>query len=157
MTKEEFGRRVAGMMGTLYRVCYAQFCRQCDREDAVQEALRRAWEKRDTLRDERMFQTWLIRILLNECHSVQRRSGRMVLMAELPEGVAPPEADGALHDLLMALPDKLRIPVVLHYMEGYTIAECAEMIRIPQSMAKARLRAARLRLRDGLSGEVLEG
>ena len=50
MTKEEFGRRVAGMMGTLYRVCYAQFCRQCDREDAVQEALRRAWEKRDTLR-----------------------------------------------------------------------------------------------------------
>lgn len=57
VTKEVFVSRVEEMIPVLYRVCRAHFCLPQDREDAVQEALVRAWEKRDTLRDERYMQT----------------------------------------------------------------------------------------------------
>lgn len=40
MSDEEFAERVTAMTQTLYRVCYAQLSQACDREDAVQEALR---------------------------------------------------------------------------------------------------------------------
>ena len=77
MSDEEFAERIAAMTQTLYRVCYAQLSQPCDREDAVQEALRKCWQKRGQLRDARYLQTWVIRVLLNECHNIQRRSARL--------------------------------------------------------------------------------
>ena len=77
MSDEEFAERVTAMTQTLYRVCYAQLSQACDREDAVQEALRKCWQKRGQLRDARYLQTWVIRVLLNECHNIQRRAARL--------------------------------------------------------------------------------
>ena len=45
MTKEEFSRRIIAMTDTLYRVAWSQLSQSADREDAVQETIRRAWEK----------------------------------------------------------------------------------------------------------------
>ena len=66
MRNEEVTQAILGMTDTLYRVACAQLRQRADREDAVQECLRKAWEKRHLLRDERYLQTWVIRILLNE-------------------------------------------------------------------------------------------
>lgn len=66
MQNEDFTQAILGMTDTLYRVASTQLHQQADREDAVQECLRKAWEKRHRLRDERYLQTWVIRILLNE-------------------------------------------------------------------------------------------
>ena len=63
MTKEEFAQRIVAMTEVLHRVAWSQLGQAADREDAVQETIRRAWEKRDRLRDERYMQTWVIRIL----------------------------------------------------------------------------------------------
>ena len=73
VSNEEFTRAILDMTNTLYRVAATQLRQRADREDAVQECLRKAWEKRHRLRDERYLQTWVIRILLNECHTIQRR------------------------------------------------------------------------------------
>lgn len=73
MQNEDFTRAILSMTDTLYRVAATQLRTPADREDAVQECLRKAWEKRNTLRQERYLQTWVIRILLNECHTIQRR------------------------------------------------------------------------------------
>ncbi|MCL1855275.1 MAG: RNA polymerase sigma factor, partial [Clostridia bacterium] len=64
MTSAEFGVRIVEMQETLYRVCYSILPRACDREDAVQECIRIAWQKQGSLRDERYLQTWVIRILI---------------------------------------------------------------------------------------------
>lgn len=50
MTSQEFTDRIAALLPVLYRICASQFREGCDREDAVQEALRRAWEKAGALR-----------------------------------------------------------------------------------------------------------
>ena len=137
--------------------------------DAVQETLRKCWQKRGQLRDERYLQTWVVRVLLNECHSIQRRSARVQPAEQLPERAVSPQpmGQGRLHDALLALPEKLRMPLVLYYMEGYSVEETASMLRVPQGTVKTRLRKGRQELKKlllvpentigGLSHETYEG
>ena len=154
MTSEAFSERIVPMMQTLYRVCYSMLDRPCDREDAVQEALKKAWEKRDRLREPRYMQTWVIRILINECHNIQSRGRREHFFDEPPERVAPPDAASAVLDALLGLPAKLRLPVVLHYMEGYPVEDVARMLRLPVGTVKSRMAKARALLKDLLTEEA---
>jgi len=154
MNGEEFERRTLGMTATLYRVGYAMLSSPPDREDAVQEALKRAWEKRGRLRDERYFETWVVRILINVCRDLYRRKRRETPVADLPERAAPPGADPDLHDAILRLPEALRLPLVLHYMEGYGVSEIAGMLRLPGGTVKTRLRKARSLLKRMLYEEV---
>ena len=156
MTSDEFTRRVSAMRQTLYRVCRTQLTEPADRDDAVQEAIFRAWQKRDTLRDARYFETWFIRILLNRCHDLQRQRRRFS-PTEPPE---PPATDDvrsqALMDALAALEEGQRLCVLLHYIEGYSVKETAKMLGIGESCAKLRLLRGRKKLRELLSEEAFE-
>ncbi len=155
MTASEFSNQVILMEPMLYRVAYGLLLNRTDCADAVQEALLRAWEKRNTLRDESLFRTWLTRILINECYSMLRRRKRAVPLDEVPEPVAPPDADRELHDAIARLDKKLRLPVVLHYMEGYSVSEAAAILHLPAGTVKTRLFKARKILRLQLIDEDL--
>ncbi|MBO4883782.1 MAG: sigma-70 family RNA polymerase sigma factor [Clostridia bacterium] len=153
MDSHEFAGRVEAMQGALYRVAYGLLLNRADCADAVQEALARAWEKRRSLREEAYFETWLTRILINECYSMLRRRKTTLPIDSLPEPAAPPDADPALHDAVARLDRKLRLPVVLHYMEGYPVRDIARMLRLPSGTVKTRLARARALLRIQLSDE----
>ena len=155
MTTEEFGKRIVDMQETLYRVCYSMLPQACDREDAVQECIRIAWQKIGSLRDERLLQTWVIRILIHECYAVSERRKREYPTDVLPERVAPPDADAGLHDALMALPASLRLPVTLHYLEGCSLFEVARILRLPTGTVKSRLNRARKQLKAFMQGEEM--
>ena len=98
--------------------------------------------------------TWLVRILINECYNIHRRRAREA-PGELPERAAPPGADRELHDALMRLPEEVRTPIVLHYMEGYPIGEIASALRLAQGTVKSRMRRGRAMLKKLLSEEEL--
>ncbi len=153
MTSDEFARRVTDMTQTLYRVSRTMLASGADREDAVAEAIRRAWERRGSLRDERYVETWVIRILINVCRNVMRRRGREVPVDPVPEREAP-RTEAELRGAVLQLPENLRLPIVLHYTEGYEVAEIARMLRLPSGTVKTRMRKARALLRAMLSEEV---
>ncbi len=141
------------MMQTLYRVSYTQLSQSCDRDEAVQECLYKAWKKRHQLKDERHMQTWVIRILINECHNIQRKRRRELPLGELPERVAPADTDVELHDALFSLDEKLRLPILLHYIEGFSIKEVAQILRMPQGTVKSRMLRGRQKLKKILCEE----
>ena len=155
MTAEEFARRVEALKPVIYRVCRAQLTGVHDREDAAQEAIIRAWEKQDGLREARFFETWFIRILINACHDIQRRNRRLVAMDAPPEPEPQPEHRD-LYLALMALQEKQRLCVLLHYIEGYSVREVARMLGIGESAVKVRLMRGRKKLRQMLSEEVFK-
>ena len=157
MDSREFAQRVEAMQGALYRVAYGLLLNRADCADAVQEALLRAWEKRGSLRETAYFETWLTRILINECYGMLRRRRAALPLDGLPEPAAPPDADPALHDAIARLDRKLRLPVVLHYMEGYGVDDIARMLRVPSGTIKTRLARARALLRLQLTDEHEEG
>ena len=156
MDSREFAQRVEAMQGALYRVAYGLLLNRADCADAVQEALLRAWEKRGTLREKAYFGTWLTRILINECYGMLRRLLAAPPLYGLPEPAAPPDADPALHDAIARLDRKLRLPVVLHYMEGYGVDDIARMLRVPSGTIKTRLARARALLRLQLTDDEHE-
>lgn len=156
MDRDEFSRRIIAMLPVLHRIAWSQLRNAADREDAVQETIRRAWEKRGRLREERYMQTWVIRILLNVCDTLRRRAGRMIPAEQLPQSGGAAIRETPLLDALMALEEKYRLPLQLRYVEGYTVAETARMLRLPEGTVKSRLARGRDRLRAAINEEVFE-
>lgn len=154
MDKEEFTRRLLPAEQMLYRVARTMLPCDADCADAVQEAVFRAWQRLDTLREDAFFQTWLTRILINTCRTHQRRARRYVLSddpARHAQETPPP--DPGVRDALLALPQALRLAATLHYIEGFSVREIARMTRCPEGTVKYRLHDARRRLRLELTDD----
>lgn len=156
VTDEEFAQRIAALRDALYRVTCFQLPQRADREDAVQETIRKAWEKRDGLRDDSLLKTWVIRILLNECHDIRARNQRALPTEELPGLQSPPPEHNALNESIARLDDVHRLPIQLHYIEGYSIDEVAQMLQIPSGTVKSRLSRGRAKLRTLLDEEEID-
>lgn len=153
MTKEEFERRIVEMQGTLYRVSATLLRSHFDREDAISETVIKALSRRERLRDDRAMQSWVIRILINECRAVYRRRARETPSDTLPEPECPPDANADVLHALASLPESLRLCLTLHYSEGYAVNEIARMLRAPAGTVKSRLFRARALLRGRLHDE----
>ncbi len=145
MDKQEVTRRVLEAEDTLYRVAWSILRNDADCQDAVQEAVLRAWERLYTLREPRYFRTWLIRILIRECCQIRKAGSRLLPLEALPETAAPEHS--TIFREIQVLPEPLRLPVVLHYIEGYAVAEVGELLRLPAGTVKSRLSRARRVLR----------
>ena len=157
MTGEAFAKAVTEMTQTLYRVSCSQLPNEADREDAVQEALRRAWEKRGSLRNEEYLRTWVVRILLNVCHDIQREGKRMIPAEEIPGPDVPSAEEPVdLKECLLRLDERERIPILLYYLEGFDIGQIAAVLRIPRGTVKSRLHRGREQLRTICREEVFE-
>lgn len=155
MDKTEFADRILAMREMLYRVSYSILPNPHDQDDAVQECIKRALIKRETLRNDAHLKTWITRILINECNQIHRKRRRELPMDELPAAL-PPTANPALVESLLRLDVKYRTPVVLHYIEGYATHEVAEIMRIPAGTVRWRLSKAREKLREYLAEELIE-
>ena len=147
MDRQEFIDQVTRQEPLLYRVARSLLRQEADQLDAVQEAIAKAWAHRGDLRHPQFFATWLTRILINECRGIGRRQARVTLIPEDWEGpreienpwVSPLDVVSALD----ALPEKLRLPVVLHYLEGWSLGDIASSLRLPLGTVKARLHQGR--------------
>ena len=107
------------------------------------------------LREERYMQTWVIRILLNECDRIRRKNARVVPMEDV-RAVQAGSGKGALKQAILDLEESLRLPILLYYIEGYNVAEVSRMLRLPQGTVKSRLSRGRKQLRTMLEDEVFE-
>ena len=153
MNDNEYMRRVRAIEGRLYRVAQAILWREADCLDAVQEAVFRGWLKKDKLSDPERLETWLVRILVNECKDALRRRRRDPVALEADVG----REDRLCEDLqlrlaLRQLPEKYRLPLVLHHLEGYPLEDVARALGITRSLAMSRLHQARKALRKLLDG-----
>ena len=153
MNDQEYMARVRAIERKLYRIAHAILWSDADCADAIQEAVFRGWMKKDALREEKYFETWLIRILINESRNLlRRRKAAPVALCEeaCDAGGAEPGADLHLRAALKALPEKFRTPLLLHHLEGYSLREIAQILKLSPALVKSRLYQARSALRKNL-------
>ena len=155
MNQQQFSTKVQGLERKLYRVSRTILSSDTDCQDALQEALIKAWMRRDSLRDEGLFEAWLIRILINECYRLAKRSRRHH-HDELSEHIAAPHdaPDRSLFEALYTLDKKYRMPIALHYVEGYSVSEIAGILNAPPGTVKSWLHYGRERLKNQLVKEA---
>lgn len=152
MDKDFFVQEIEAYSGLMYRVAYTILHNDDACRDALQDTALKAWEKRATLRESRYFRTWLTRICINICYDTQRKRQRLVLVEEIPEASTPPP-DPILAMALEALPDKLRLPLVLCCSEGMSYAEIAQTLRLPLTTVRSRIHRAKAELRKELDAQ----
>lgn len=137
----------------LYRICLVTLKNQADAEDALQDTLVRYLQKAPRFESEEHQKAWLIRVAVNICRDMLRK--RRYHQEEL-ENIPVPQADeqqqSAL-DALLTLPEQFRIPMILHYVEGYSVAELAKLLSLTQSAVKMRLSKGRILLREAIGKE----
>lgn len=149
MDRNDFAAKVVAQTDRMYRIAYVLLHNNEDCRDAMQEAALKAWEKRFTLRDPKYFTTWLTRILINECRNIQRKQKRIIVVDEVSIPAVPVQ-DPTLSITLQSLPEKLRLPLLMHAMEGMTYDEISQTLRLPRSTVIGRVQRAKQQLRKEL-------
>ena len=142
------------------RVAYSVVRNRQDAEDVAQEALAKAHARFAELRDRDRFRAWLVRmtwrLAIDRRRSDTRRLVRETAVApaarpHTPEDEAIAEERAAqLWKGIDALPDKLRITIVLSAIEGYDTHEVARLLGVPEGTIKSRLFLARKGLAESL-------
>lgn len=153
MEERPFTQKLLESEPMLYRIACALLRSEADRQDAMQETALKAWKNRASLREEQYFRTWISRIMVNECHNLHRKNSRYVPMEELPDRPAPDSGEQETRLMLESLPEKQRIPLVLHYLEGFSLEEIARVQHISLALVKYRMHQARKALRVEWNGK----
>ncbi|MCP2262587.1 RNA polymerase, sigma subunit, ECF family [Streptoalloteichus tenebrarius] len=124
--------------------------------DALQEAFISAFRAASSFRAESQVTTWLHRIVVNAClDRVRRRQSRPTV--PLPEtgpgepavsrdAIAERETRLAVHDALAELPEEQRSAIVLVDVEGYSVAETAQLLGVAEGTVKSRCARGRAKL-----------
>ena len=148
---EQFESESTALFPTLYRLGMSILNAGPDAQDAVQQSLMKAWAARERVRPE-TFRPFLTRIVINECRNIQRQRRRMTPVESIdPGGEAYIPEDTGLKAAIDALPEKLRTPLLMHYMENYKEGEVAAALHISHAAVRHRLFRARRALGAMLS------
>jgi len=128
-------------------------------EDAVQDALIKAWRDIRGLRDPEAFDAWLHRLLVNACRDQVRRRNRRPLEVDIPnlERAAPGDDMARLADrdeierAFLDLSVEHRAVLVLTHYLGLSGPEVAAILRIPPGTVHSRLHYGSQAMRAALS------
>lgn len=152
---EAFGELVRRHRERLWALALRTLGDPEDAADALQDALINAFRRAGSFRAESAVTTWLHRIVVNACLDRVRHAAARPVTA-LSDEVSPsspmPDAEAQtvlrldLEAALATLPDEQRVPLVLVDVEGYAVAEVAELLAIPVGTVKSRCARARARL-----------
>lgn len=154
MKQEEFAQRIGLVRVKLYKTAMLYLGNEADALEAVDEAVYKALRGLKRLRDVELFDTWITRILINECHNELRRRKRTIPMEQLPEQARDNEEQLPLRQAIEALPKEMKDVVILRYFSGYTLAQTAGILQIPAGTVSTRQRNALKRLKLELLEEV---
>lgn len=154
-TREEVADLYRRHVDMVYQICLMLMKNVPDAEDAVQTMFCKVMEYDKPFRDPEHEKAWLIVTARNECKNQlkhwwrTRRAGGETLNTltwEQPE-------DGALWELILTLPEQERMALYLHYYQGYTTLEAAELMGKNPSTVRTWLCRARWKLKDRLEAE----
>ena len=160
--EREFETQLAESSRLAFRVAFAVLRQRQDAEDVAQEAFIKAHRHFHRLRDRRRFRPWLVRVTWrlaldrqrNDRRRLVREQGESDLRATTSnqqDAVVERDRAARLWRAIDALPEKLRLVVVLVNIEGHDVAAAAELLRLPTGTVKSRLFLARQRLKEWLT------
>ena len=154
-SNEAFAETAARHMDTVYRVAYGWLKNPDDANDVTQDVLIELYKTDKAFESDAHLKNWLIRVAVNRCKMLFRSPWRKAEDIDDYAETLPFEqqSDQELFKAVMALDKKYRVPLLLFYNEGYSTAEVALMLGIPEKTVSTRLFRARAKLRTVLEEE----
>lgn len=145
----EYVNAARAAAGDAYRLAGYLLGDAAEAQDAVQDALVKAWRNWSSLRDPDRFGPWLDRIVVNVCRDRMRRH-RTLQMVNL-DTAGEVESDDVFARMLVddevaravaRLTPEHRIVIVLRFWQDLAVEQVAERLGLPLGTAKSRLHYA---------------
>ncbi|WP_066895448.1 RNA polymerase sigma factor [Clostridium nigeriense] len=141
---------------SMYRVGKGILTREDDIEDAIQNTILKAYLNIKTLKNDELFKTWLIKILINECNKIYNFNKKCISFDKVVEEQYKDKyEDFDLKVAVDSLPEDLRLVITLFYFEDLKISEISEVLRIPEGTVKSRLSRAKSKIAESINGKEI--
>ncbi|HPT79521.1 MAG TPA: sigma-70 family RNA polymerase sigma factor [Candidatus Atribacteria bacterium] len=142
---ESFTQLVLEIKDQAYRIAYSYLQNEQDSMDAVCDAMEKAYKNLRKLRDDSLFKTWFIRIVINEAKLQLGKRKQAILAADrlfsrqTSEDHESLEERMDLQQILRQMDRTERLIIYLKYFAGYTLEEIADLVNMPVGTVKTRL------------------
>jgi len=151
----------------VYRFCLSLVYRREDADDLFQDTYLHAFTKIDKINQSKNPQGFLLSITASLWKSQKRKFARRNRLAPetewedacetyrdgMEEQVLAKEETFMVRKMVSTLPDKMRIPIIMYYTVGMTVADIAEALKMPVGTVKSHLSRARGIIKKGLLNE----
>ena len=135
---------------SMYKVARSYFQNEEDIADALQDTIEACYRSIVHLAKPGYFRTWLIRITINKCNDIIRKSRREHPVEEFPEQgeICMELKNCEFEELMRSLDEKYRKVLLLYYGEGFKISEIAQLLDMEENTVKTRLTRGRKKFRE---------
>lgn len=153
MNNDELCRYIKLYHQTVYRAVFSYLHNASEAEDIVQETFVKLFGTNKSFESDEHCKAWLIRVATNLSKNLLK-SFRYSHTEELSEAIPiENKAESELADALSVLPPKYRAVIHLHYFEGYSSKEIAEILGLSTTAVTTRLARAREKLKALMTAE----
>ncbi len=138
-------------------LCYVTLGDSDSIDDIMQDVFINVYKHLDSFRFEAKFSTWLYRITVNKCRDFLRKKkvrsvfvpidNQYNLHTQNPRLDREPDLPHLLNAAIERLPEKLRLPLIMRDVEGFSYKEIADKLQLEIGTVKSRIFRARETLR----------
>lgn len=155
-----FSELIISIENELYKIARTRLRNEEDIKEAVQETIMKSYTSLKKLRENKFFKTWIIRILINECNDIYKKTKKNNF-EEYDENTIKEETVNELNSKIdnldfFILIDNLnyteRIVLTLFYLEEFSTKEIAKILKEPEATIRTRLSRARNKLKKFIEG-----
>lgn len=160
MDEDHFSAMYEKYADDVLRVSYFYLGDRQKAEDVTQDVFVRLITNNPVIEEGRE-KAWLLKVALNRCRDLWRGAWlkRVVLgspvfeLIPAPDEIEKAQDQQALMSAIHSLPESFKDVMLLHYYQGYGIAEIAQMLDLPEGTISSRLSRGRKKLEQLLKGE----
>lgn len=147
---EAFVTLVKQYEDVLFKIASRILNNEQDAADAMQDAILSAYERLHTLTNDAYFNTWICKILINQCNSIlnKRKHFSTIDIDVLPEQRHDDFQHLELEDALNSLNKDYKTAFILYYIVGLNTKEIGAFLKEPEGTIKSRLSRGKMLLRN---------
>lgn len=156
--KKAFSELIMAIEKELYIIAKTRLKNDDDIGDAIQETIYKSYKNIKKLRDNSIFKTWIIKILINECNNIYKKKRKYSISYEENEmdkflAINDSSDDMEFEILIRDLDYDEKLILTLYYCSKYTVKEISKIAKIKENTVKSKMSRARNKIRKKIDEE----
>lgn len=162
---ESFSKLIDNIQIELYNIARIKLDNEDDVKDVLQETILDIYKGIRKLKDNKLFKTWAVRILLNNCNNILRQKYKKDNIISIEEysdryNLYSDNSTEKLHfkldyeKILKALSNQERLIFIMYYQEDYKIKEISEILQMNDNTIKSILKRGRMKIKSIYKEEI---
>ncbi|MBQ9982354.1 MAG: sigma-70 family RNA polymerase sigma factor [Oscillospiraceae bacterium] len=146
-SKEEFSRLVLKYKDSLFFTAKSILRNDTDAEDAVCNAIMKAFENLEQLKEENYFKSWITRIVINESYMICRKNKHTQSIEDVLYEPSYTDYHDETWEIVNSLEEEYRTVLILFYYNDIPIKDIADHLNIAVGTVKSRLNRGRQKVK----------